>query len=408
MDFSRRDFLKMSAAGALGASASGWFDVLASRAAEARRQGVKHKSCILLWMAGGPAQSHTFDLKNSPYKAIDTAVEGIKISEHLPKLASEMKDMILLRSMSTGDGNHNTATYLMHTGFRKGAGGLTHPSLGAMVAHELGQPDFELPNFVAIGGAPGSGFLGPKYSPVILNGTDFAGLPDLKPAVPQKMLDEQASLLEELDRSFSQDYQAASINAHKTTYQRALDLMKSSKTRAFNLSDEPAKLREAYGRGRFGQGCLLARRLIEAGVPFVEVTLGGWDTHNNAVARCRQLSNELDPAMATLIADLRYKGLLKDTLIIWMGEFGRSQGDGSNHYARCWTSVLAGGGLKTGQVVGDSGDKGQAPTKRPISCPDFMATICKALGIDWTKNYTVRGRPLQKVDKAAKPIEEIF
>jgi uncharacterized protein (DUF1501 family) len=408
-NLSRRDWLKLATAGALGASSSLWFDVLASRAKAAAEQGVKHKSCILLWMAGGPAQSHTWDLKaDGPYKPIQTSVRGIQISEHLPQVARQMDHLALLRGMSTGDGNHRTATYLMHTGFRKGTGGVTYPSLGAMAAIDLGKPDAELPSFVAVGSTLGPGYLGPRYAPVIVN--DFArGLPDLQPFTDLEDVDGRASLVEELDRAFLTDYQAPAINAHLTTYERALALMHSNKTKAFDLNNEPEKVREAYGKDRFGQGCLLARRLVEAEVPFVEVSLGGWDTHQGAVTRVKTLSEQLDPAMATLLAELKDRELLDTTLVICMGEFGRSPGNGSAHYARAWTAVLAGGGLKTGQVIGDTGRSGADVEKRPISCPDFMATVCKALGIDYTKDYTARGnRPMHKVDRDARPVQELF
>lgn len=406
----RREFLKMAAVGALGASQSVWFDVLASRAAEQASKGGKHKACILLWMAGAPAQSHTWDLKSgSSYKAVPTAVPGIQISEHLPKVAQQMKDMVLLRSMSTVDGNHRTATYLMHTGFRKGSGGgLTHPSIGAMTAADLGDATAELPNFVAVGTTQGPGYLGPKFSPVIVNDFD-KGLPDLKPFTDMDDVDGKASLIEELDKAFLSDYQAQSIQAHQTTYQRALALMRSNKTKAFDLNHEPASMRDAYGKGRFGQGCLLARRLVEAGVPFVEVSLGGWDTHSNADGRVKTLSEQLDPGMATLIGDLKQRGLLDSTLVICMGEFGRSPGNGSAHFAKAWTAVLAGGGLKTGQVIGSTGAKGGEVEKRPISSADFMGTVCRALGIDVKKEYMAKGgRPMTKVDKSAKPLNELF
>jgi hypothetical protein len=405
---SRRDMLKLSAAGVLAAPMSGWFNVLANRAAEAAARGARHKSCILLWMAGGPSQAHTFDVKpGGDYKPIDTSVPGIQISEHLPKLAHQMRDLAVLRSMSTGDGNHQTATYLMHTGFRKGTGGVVHPTLGAMVSHDLGKADADLPNFVAVGGTLGPGYLGPRFAPLIVN--DFErGLPDLRP-VAGADIDARASLVEELDRAFLTDYQAPSTRAHQTYLQRAVRLMHSTKTQAFVLGNEPAKNRDAYGRNRFGQGCLLARRLVEAGVPFVEVALPGWDTHNGAPQRVRNLSQQLDPAMATLISDLKDRRLLDSTLVIWMGEFGRDPRRGSNHYARAWTTVLAGAGLKTGQVIGSTGANGADVTDRPISSPDFMATICKALGIDYARNYMARGgRPMAKVQKGARPIAQLF
>jgi hypothetical protein len=406
---SRRDLLRLAAAGVATASTSGWFGLLADRAARAASQGTKHKSCILLWMQGGPAQSHTFDLKpGGEYKPISTSVPGIQISEHLPTIAKQMQNMALLRSMKTGDGNHRTATYLMHTGFRQGSGGgLVHPSLGAIVANELGRPDFELPNYVAVGNGMGPGYLGPKFAPLIVN--DFErGLPDLK-AIAGANVDERVSLVEELDKAFLSDYGTASTQAHQASMQKALDLMHSDKTVAFELSRESDSVRDQYGRNRFGQGCLLARRLVEVGVPFVEVTLGGWDTHQGANQRVKALSQDLDPAMAALIADLKDRGLLDTTLVIWMGEFGRAPKTGSQHYARAWTSVLAGGGIKTGQVVGSTDPKGADVKDRPISSADFMATICQILGIDYTKEYLARGdRPMHKVDKGAKPVTQVL
>lgn len=407
-NLSRRDWLKLSAAGVLGGSTSGWFGLLAARADQAARQGAKHKSCILLWMAGGPAQSHTFDLKpGGDYKPISTSVPGIQVSEHLPKVAQQMQHLALLRSMKTGDGNHRTATYLMHTGFRQGSGGgMVHPSLGAMVAAELGQPEFELPNFVAVGNTMGPGYLGPRYAPLIVNDFD-RGLPDLKPFTGD--VDERATLVEELDKAFLNDYQANSTRAHQASFQKALQLMHSNKTQAFELGRESDSVREKYGKGRFAQGCLLARRLVEAGVPFVEVTLPGWDTHQNANNRVKALSEQLDTPMAALIEDLKERGLLDSTLVIWMGEFGRSPKNGSQHYARAWTSILAGAGLKVGQVVGGTDASGADVKDRPISSADFMATVCKALGIDYTKEYIARGgRPMHKVDKGANPVEQVF
>ncbi len=407
---SRRDLLKLAAAGVASASASGWFGLLADRAARAASQGTKHKSCILLWMAGGPAQSHTFDLKpGGEYKPISTAVPGVQISEHLPKVAKQMGNIALLRSMKTGDGNHRTATYLMHTGFRQGSGGgLVHPSLGAMVAAELGRPDFELPNYVSVGNAMGPGYLGPKYAPLVVN--DFErGLPDLRPLAGQSEVDDRATLVEELDKAFLSDYGANSTRAHQASMQKALQLMHSDKTSAFELSHEPSSVREQYGKSRFGQGCLLARRLVEAGVPFVEVALGGWDTHQGANQRVKALSEQLDPAYAALLADLKDRGLLDSTLVIWMGEFGRSPKNGSQHYARAWTSALAGAGIKVGQVVGSTDASGADVKDRPITSADFMATVCKALGIDYTKEYVARGnRPMHKVDKGAKPVAQLF
>jgi uncharacterized protein (DUF1501 family) len=409
-EMTRRDLLRLSAAGVLGTSISGWFGVLASRAAEAVQEGKKHKSCILLYMNGGPAQSHTFDLKGgSEYKAIKTTVPGIEISEHLPKIAEQMQNLTILRSMSTGDGNHQTARYLMHTGYRAGAGGTTYPSLGSIVSAELGHSDAVLPNFVSVGGNGMSpGYLGPKHA--ALNVTDpLRGVENLKPLTEQDELDERATLLNELDKNFLGEYQATSIEAHQKGYQKALELMNSVKSKTFDLSQEPESVRSAYGRGNFGQGCLLARRLVEVGVPFVEVSLGGWDTHQGAAQPVQRLSQQLDPGMGTLVKELKERGLLDSTLVIWMGEFGRSPGRGQNHYARAWSTVLGGAGIKTGMVVGKTDTSGGTVAERPINVVDFMATICQILGIDPNKQILAKGnRPHRIVDKGANPVKELF
>ncbi len=196
----------------------------------------------------------------------------------------------------------------------------------------------------------------------------------------------------------------------------AVTLMKSREARAFDLAQEPAASRAAYGGSRFGDGCLLARRLVEAGVSFVEVTLGGWDTHQNNFDRVKQLSAQVDPALSALVHDLRQRGLLDSTLVIWMGEFGRTPRinargakPGRDHYPRAWSTLLVGGGIKGGQVIGKTDREGAAVVERPISALDFMATVCQVLGIDYNKqNQTPIGRPIRIVDKGNKPIRELL
>jgi uncharacterized protein (DUF1501 family) len=408
-EMTRRAMLKLSAAGVVGGSVSGWFGTLASQAAEAEKKGAKTKACILLWMNGGPAQSHTFDLKDgSEYKAIDTAVPGIQISEHLPNVAKQMENLAILRSMSTGEASHPRGRYLMHTGYRAGQGGVVYPSIGSLVSSELGVADNELPNFVAIGNTLGSGYLGPRHQPVTV--LDPArGIENLKPSGELTELDERAKLVDELDANFLKGYQAPQIEAHHKGYQRAVALMHSAKAKAFDLSAEPSSARSAYGSSKFGEGCLLARRLVEQGVKFVEVSLGGWDTHGGAAQPVKRLSAQLDPAMAALVGDLKERGLLDTTLVIWMGEFGRSPGKGTNHFARAWSSVLAGAGIKAGQVVGRTDKSGGTVEERPIKVTDFFATVLKALDIDATKPlYSRGGRPHKMVDKGAEVVKELF
>jgi hypothetical protein len=415
---SRRDFLKVAAAGVSGVSLSGWLDVLASRAAAS---GAKHKSCILLWMDGGPSHKDTFDPKPDgegagEFKPIATSVPGIQISEHFPKFARLLNDAALLRGMSTSEGAHGRARYYMHTGYKEGQGGVVHPSLGSLVSAELGAPEFPLPNFVSVGARSfGAGFLGAKHQPLIVNDPS-KGVENLKPMVSAKEFDDRIGLLEEMESAFFRDYKAGVGVDHKTTYQRAVTLMKSKEIKAFDLSLEPLDSKKAYGEGRFADGCLLARRLVETGVPFVEVNLGGWDTHQDNFERVKNLSRQVDPAMSALVSDLKRRGLLDTTLVIWMGEFGRTPRintrgakPGRDHYPRAWTSVMVGGGIKGGQVIGKTDKDGASVVDRPVSALDFLATVCKVLGIDYQKQNTApNGRPLRIVDKGANPIKELF
>jgi uncharacterized protein (DUF1501 family) len=412
---SRRDLLKLASVGALSVPVSGWLNVLA-RAAE-KSPGAKRKSCILLFMTGGPSHIDTFDPKpenkSSELKAIDTAVSGIKVCEGLPKVAKQMKDMVLLHGMSTTEGSHGRARYYMHTGYREGVGGVVHPSMGAIVSKFLGEKSPQLPNFVSIGGgAYGAGYAGPFHAPVEV-GDPARGVEFMKAHDSLDGLDKRFSLLQEMEKGFVDRVQAPVAEAHQATYQRAATLMHSKQGKAFDLSDEPSNVRDAYGRSRFGDGCLLARRLVEHGVPFVEVQMGGWDTHRDNAGRVKKLCGDLDPAMATLISDLKERGMLNDTLVVWMGDFGRTpnvgkQG-GRDHYPRAWTSVMAGGGIKTGQTVGKTDKQGGTVTERPITAVDFMATVCKAMGIDHTKDlYSRDGRPMRVVNKGEKVVSEVF
>jgi uncharacterized protein (DUF1501 family) len=189
-----------------------------------------------------------------------------------------------------------------------------------------------------------------------------------------------------------------------------MQLLHSPRGKAFNIDHEPVKVREAYGSSPFGKACLLARRLVEVGVPFVEVLLGGWDDHSGAAAPVKSRSRYMDPAMAALVGDLKERGLLDSTLVIWMGEFGRHPMTGrTKHWPRAWSTMLAGAGIKGGQVIGKTDTTGGAVTDRPVGAADFMATVCKALGMDYAKQFRTKdGRPIRMVDRAAKPVDELF
>lgn len=417
----RRDFLRLSAAGAIGVGLSGWLNVLAAHAQENARPGRRpHKSCILLWMDGGMSHKDTFDLKpgtrnGGEFREIETNVPGIRISEHLPRLARKMNEGVLIRNMSTGEGAHARARYYLHTGYREGVGGLSYPSLGSIVSAELGQEDFPMPNYVSIGRSYGAGFLGPRHQPLIVNDPS-RGVEDTRPLVSEARFNSRIGLLEEMEVGFLRQQTVAAAQAHSTTYQRAVAMLRSRQMQAFDLSREPEASRNAYGSSRFAQSCLLARRLVEVGVPFVEASLGGWDTHTDNFNRVRTLSGTIDTPIAQLITDLRERGLLDSTLVILMGEFGRTPTinnrgaqPGRDHYPRAWSLAMWGGGIRAGQVIGATDAEGASVRGQPTSALNFMATVCRILGIDYTKeNNTPIGRPIRIVDRGGEPIREIF
>ncbi len=439
----RREWLRLSSAGVVAYSMSGWLEKLA---ADTSSNPDRKKSCILLWMNGGPSQTDTFDLKvghanGGPFKERQTAAAGLKISEHLPKIAEFGKGMLVVRSMNTKEADHARATFYMRTGYLP-QGPIQYPTMGSLISKELGKPDFPLPNFVAIApyrffspAAYSSGFLGPQYSPLIVGDTGVQfGQPgqasyeqmlrvqdlDLPRDVSDKQADARVDLLRDLEKDFAATHPGVAPQSHQTAYERAVKLMKTEAAKAFRLEEETDKVRDAYGRNLFGQGCLLARRLVERGVPFVEVTLGGlnnnglgWDTHAQNFDMVKQLSGVLDPAWGTLMQDLKDRSLLDSTLIVWMGEFGRTPqingANGRDHFASAWSTVLAGGGIKGGQAVGKTSDDGMTVDDRPVTVPDLLATVAMALGIDPTKqNNSNVNRPIRIAEKGAQPIKEIL
>jgi hypothetical protein len=428
---------------AAGASLGGWLGRLAAEAPAGRPK----KACILLWMAGGPSHIDTFDPKpdapaevRGEFKPIDTAVLGIRIGEHFPRLAKLMKHAAVLRGMSTLESDHKLATYHLHTGYQNRSGAVAFPGLGALVAKELGKRDVPLPNYVCIGRnqpeGTGAGFLGPHSQPLAVT-EPARGLDFIEPLAPRPEFDRQVELIRRLESAFDDRYKSGAGEAHRSALDRAVRLMTTEQKRAFDLSLEPAAVREAYGKpsgggtkpgavvktaggqpGSFGAGCLMARRLVEAGVPFVEVVMGdgaGWDTHRDNFPRVRALSQECDVATAALVEDLERRGLLDTTLVVWMGEFGRTPqctGGGRNHWARAWSTVLIGGGIKGGQVVGRTDRDAAAVVDRPIGVTDFLGTVYTILGIDYTRKNHPPGvdRPVPVVDtsKGVKPLAEVL
>jgi hypothetical protein len=444
---SRRDLLRLASLGVAGTSMSGWLKTLAD---ESSTDPKRKRSCILLWMSGGPSQLDTIDPKTGhenagEFKPIDTSVSGIQISEHLPTVAKQMQHLCPIRSMKTKEGDHTRATYLMRTGYLP-QGPIQYPTMGSFLSNELGRDSNTLPNFISVApyralspAAFSPGFLGPKHSPLVVGGNVRPPRPDDNPdaedeyqaalqvrnlALPDSVSDKQADrrleLLSGFEHDFLKDRPGVPGRSHQSSYQQAVRMMRSEGRKAFNLNEEDDTLRNAYGRNQFGQGCLLARRLVERNVPFVEVTLSGvdgpgpgWDTHADNFTMVRNLCQVLDPAWGTLLGDLESRGLLDSTLVVWMGEFGRTpkinDNTGRDHWPGSWSTVLGGGGIKGGQVYGSTSNDGMEVTDNPVSVPNLMATICRALGLDHTTlNMSNVGRPIPLSDHDSVPIQAVL
>ena len=279
-------------------------------------------------MAGGPSQFESFDPKpgaetQGPTRAIATRVPGMQVAEHWVRTAGVMSDLAVIRSMNGKEGNHGRATYLLHTSYPP-SGGIVHPGFGSLVAQQLGAADFDLPNFVSISGQSiGPSFLGVRYAPFIV--TNPTQPPDnLASPVSKDRLNRRLGLMKELETPLARTGAGPLVRDHQTLYEQTAQMVLSPRTRAFRLDQEPDRLRDLYGRSAFGQGCLMARRLVEAGVTFVEVQSSGWDTHGNELPALKKLIPPVDQGTAALLADLKARGLLDRTLVIWMGEFGRT------------------------------------------------------------------------------------
>ena len=414
----RRDMLRLAAAGMLSGVSVPWFEVLAGQT-ENRLRG---KSCILLWMDGGPSQQHTFDPKSGgDFWPISTSVPGIQIVDRLPGLANCMEDMAIVRSMTTEINGHYDAKYFLHTGYKRTTG-LEHPAIGCLASSQVRLHDGTMPGFVTIdagwdirndGGRlyrSVPAYLGLDHAPLAVN-DPARGLENLSPTGAE--IASRLKLLSRSEQRFSKRYALPAVSAKQAAFDRAVQLMQSRQSQAFDIEQEPASIRSKYGPHRFGKSCLLARRLVEAGVSFVEVVHRGWDDHGGAAGPVAQRAPWIDSGMSALIYDLRLRGMLDDTLIVWMGEFGRSPGAGKDHFCTAWSAVLAGGGINTGQVIGKTSEKGKNPgaeiVDRPVTAPDFMATLCMALGMNIHQEFLAPGaRPMPLVDKSAQPIAELI
>lgn len=417
---SRRDFLRSTGATLAAGAAMGWTDRVGLAAETLRHQG---KRCVLLWMEGGPSQFETLDPKPGTRSegeagAIATSVPGIHLSENLPELAKVMGDLAVVRSLTSKEGSHPRARYLMHHGYLP-MGGTNLPTLGSNVVERLetaGVVDAAraLPSYVRIGrsaGAGGAGLLGVDYDPLVID--DAAKPPrNVKPASSVARYQRRLGLLQKLETDFGSSEGSNIVADHRKLVKAASEMILSPDMQAFDLEQETQATRRAYGDGKFANGCLAARRLLEAGVTFVEVNLNGWDTHDDNHERTKNLATQFDRPAARLLTELKERGMLDSTLVVWMGEFGRTpkinNRGGRDHYPKAFSAWLAGCGVQGGQVIGATDKLGERVIERPVSPQDLFQSIYHALGIDAEyENITSGGRPMKLVDQGAV-IDELF
>jgi uncharacterized protein (DUF1501 family) len=419
MPIGRRDFLGGGLAGTLGLALSPLFQrqVAAAGASEPRA-----KRCVLLWLNGGPSHIDTFDPKpgaatGGPFKAIDTAVPGLKLSEHLPLLASRASHLAVIRSLTSAEADHERAYQFLHTG-NMPQETVAYPALGAVVARRWSSDESTLPTYVAINGdGPGAGFFGVEYAPYVIGdpGSPFANVTPPE-GVTDRRIGRRLTALDAFNAQSARRRDPEAIADHARVGAKARRLMRSPALKAFDLAKESPATRVRFAAegddAGFGRGCLLALRLLEQGVRFVEVSLDGWDTHADNFTATKALMARLDPAFAALVAALSERGMLDDTLVICMGEFGRTptinDAAGRDHWSGAFSAVLAGGGIRGGQVLGSSDETGAKVKDRPVTVPDLFATLLAAFGVDGSRSYqTPEGRPIKLADKG-RIVGELF
>lgn len=411
----RRHFLQhLAALSATAASANFFTQSLAAGADQLKR---RHKSAILLWMGGGPSTIDLWDLKpgastGGPFKPISTSGD-VQICEHLPMTAQVMHHLSIVRSMSTREADHGRGRYYMHTGYVPNPNVL-HPSYGAVVSHELADKlgDLQIPPFVSIdGGSEGPGFLGMSYAPFVVGSNGQVRNVAMKAS--EERLNQRMHLLQAMEKGFIDQRRGPAALDHAKILDKTLSLMTSSQMDAFKVDKESDAVRERYGKNSFGNGCLMARRLVETGVPFVEVDFGGWDNHQDVFTTLQNNKlPQLDRGMSALVEDLDQRGLLADTAVIWMGEFGRTPminaNVGRDHWARSWSAVVGGAGIKGGIAIGKTSDDGRNVEGEAYQSQDLMASVLHALGISLDKNFTsLNGRPM-KIANSGKLIAPLF
>ncbi len=384
------------------------------------KQVATARNVIFLYMSGGMSHLDTWDVKPDnkevmgPTKAIKTSADGVQISEYLPRTAKEMHHAVLLNAVATNTAAHEQANYFMHTSFGLRST-IKHPGLGAWLSAFQGPGNPALPPYVYIGNDsrhPGAGFFAKKHGPLMLSNPE-AGLQNVKP--PSGVDDQRFALRREIAQSVDEEFIAShpnrNVKAYSDMYDDAVRLMRSEDLAAFDLTKESPETRKAYGKDPFGQGCLLARRLVEHGVRFIEVSMGGWDTHVANFINMPKLCDTMDTALATLLHDLELRGMLDTTMVVVASEFGRTpkinQNQGRDHYP-VFSVFMAGGGLKGGQKYGATDKDGAAPVEGKVSPVDINATIGYALGLPLDQViYSPTKRPFTIADKG-KPLVHLF
>ncbi len=418
---SRRGFLGTLGGGTLAASPMTALDLL-KQPVMAEELKNKERRVILLWLAGGASQLETWDPKpgratGGPFRAIQTSTPGVQISELMPKMASRIKDTAIVRSLNTKDASHGTGAQLMQLG-RRDEPTVRYPDLGAVLARELGRRESKTPDYVTFytategrGNALGrSGFLGARYLPMFLTTNskpDHLSLPEGLADLDHAQRSDLRALL---SQQFARGRESGALGSHNESYARVRGLMASENL--FDISEEPQKIRDKYGPGLFAQQALIARRLIEAGTPFVKVSRAWWDSHGQNLETHLELVSELDHVMSVLLDDLEQRGMLENTLVITLAEFGRTPtinpSLGRDHFARAWSASLSGCGVQGGSVYGKTDDDGQHVVDGEVGAAELFATIYNALGIDHQHQYWLGSRPIPLTDIGCEPIKEIL
>jgi hypothetical protein len=424
-EFSRRDFMMRAASATLGVSL---LPGLSAKMQAAEGKVVtgpgtpgfgKAKRVIYLWMGGGMSHIDTFDPKTGETKGFSDPVkakaEGIDyLGGYLPKLAEQANKLCIIRSMTSKTGVHDSGTYIMKTGYEP-RGTIVHPLMGVWASHFLGRVQgVTLPDSVVVNSGsayPGAGFFPPAMAPIPISNPE-TGLQNIRPTTSDSMFNKRISLMNEFDGAFRKRFETEAVKSYSEFYDETMKIMKSEDLKAFDLSQEPTELRDKYGRNSFGQGCLLARRLVESGVRFVEVRMGGWDHHNTIDNAMTDRGETLDTGFSALLQDLEAKGLLDSTLVVLGSEFGRTpninENSGRDHYPLAYSTVLAGGGVKRGYTYGATNKDGSRPADKQTTPQDFLATIGHAMGLP-TEEVVMSptNRPFTVADKGV-PVIDIF